>query len=178
MLWQQPTYKIEEDWQQMLGQGQSSSGKKQKKNPGIFNKNKVLPKESEDLSFFFIKGSFAGVTVDRFSSFKLERWYLKCLNSSKKIVAFVLSKLHLILTPALYYWRAQSFGSSSAIRERALSESQLTWALLLIWLQRSVELGFTYCLTKLRILRVPGGPQFALSSARPSYKWMCVYIIF
>ena len=31
MLWWCPTYKIEEDWQQMLAQGQSSSPKKKKK---------------------------------------------------------------------------------------------------------------------------------------------------
>ena len=30
MLWWQPTYKIEEDWQKMLAQGKSSSGKKKK----------------------------------------------------------------------------------------------------------------------------------------------------
>ena len=28
MLWQRPAYKIEEDWQQMLAQGESSSEKK------------------------------------------------------------------------------------------------------------------------------------------------------
>ena len=32
MLWWHPTYKIEEDCQQMLAQGQSSSPKKEKKN--------------------------------------------------------------------------------------------------------------------------------------------------
>ena len=31
MLWWQPTYKIEKDWQQMLAQGASSSTKKRKK---------------------------------------------------------------------------------------------------------------------------------------------------
>ena len=31
MLWWQPTCKIEEDWQQMLAQGESSSAKKKKK---------------------------------------------------------------------------------------------------------------------------------------------------
>ena len=30
MLWQWPGYKIEEDWQQMLGQGETSSAKKKK----------------------------------------------------------------------------------------------------------------------------------------------------
>ena len=38
MLWQHPTYKIEEDWQHMLAQGQSSSQNKTKQ-----NKNKRYP---------------------------------------------------------------------------------------------------------------------------------------
>ena len=51
MLWQRPIYKIEEDWQQILAQGESSSSKKKKKKRGrlatdvssgpiVFTKNK------------------------------------------------------------------------------------------------------------------------------------------
>ena len=61
----QPTYKIEEDWQQTLAQGESSLAKRKKKKKYIYERKKQ--KENAYSVFSFVKGGKDKFNMEKYN---------------------------------------------------------------------------------------------------------------